>query len=282
MRAKSSNDTGQTCPTMETSKTSPQKLWPTPTSADAWSPSTMASAKREWAKNNLRGIQAATEEIQTACATSLQEDFLANLSALPGSAEARAMTVRSGRRCSALLQNPNPAGCLVKMLLESSAWNSTVCFLTWKISATPSGRLLFRLVPSMPNTDETECGLWPTPTSRDHKDGTAQSCQNVEPNGLLGRVIHLFPTPVASSGAYNKSNHPNAKIRPSLRMMAKKNLWPTPHANCHTGPGQHGTGGQNLQTSVSGSLNPQWVEWLMGYPIGHTDLKDSVTPSSQP
>jgi hypothetical protein len=28
-----------------------------------------------------------------------------------------------------------------------------------------------------------------------------------------------------------------------------------------------------------GSLNPTWVEWLMGYPIGHTDLKDWVTPS---
>ncbi len=26
-----------------------------------------------------------------------------------------------------------------------------------------------------------------------------------------------------------------------------------------------------------GSLNPTWVEWLMGFPIGHTDLKPSVT-----
>ena len=24
----------------------------------------------------------------------------------------------------------------------------------------------------------------------------------------------------------------------------------------------------------SGTLNPMWVEWLMGYPIGWTDLKD--------
>jgi len=23
-----------------------------------------------------------------------------------------------------------------------------------------------------------------------------------------------------------------------------------------------------------GSLNPEWVEWLMGYPVGWTDLKD--------
>jgi len=29
-----------------------------------------------------------------------------------------------------------------------------------------------------------------------------------------------------------------------------------------------------------GSLNPTWVEWLMGYPLGFTDLKPSETPSS--
>jgi len=27
-----------------------------------------------------------------------------------------------------------------------------------------------------------------------------------------------------------------------------------------------------------GQLNPMWVEWLMGFPIGWTDLKDSETP----
>lgn len=30
-----------------------------------------------------------------------------------------------------------------------------------------------------------------------------------------------------------------------------------------------------------GSLNPNWVEWLMGYPIGWTDLGDSATPLSR-
>lgn len=31
---------------------------------------------------------------------------------------------------------------------------------------------------------------WPTPTSRDYKDGSEQSCQNVPSNGLLGREVH--------------------------------------------------------------------------------------------
>jgi hypothetical protein len=34
------------------------------------------------------------------------------------------------------------------------------------------------------------------------------------------------------------------------------------------GPGTAGRdGGENLRTAVSGSLNPSFVEWLMGYPL---------------
>jgi hypothetical protein len=29
---------------------------------------------------------------------------------------------------------------------------------------------------------------------------------------------------------------------------------------------------------ASGSLNPEWVEWLMGFPEGWTDLNPSETP----
>ncbi len=94
-----------------------------------------------------------------------------------------------------------------------------------------------------------QCGLtqqvqmWPTPTTRDWKDGTAESCKNVPPNGLLGRVVH-WP------------------------------MMPTPTSSRRTGLQSHGV------NVVTGSLNPTWVEWLMGYPLGWTDLKDSETPSS--
>jgi hypothetical protein len=33
----------------------------------------------------------------------------------------------------------------------------------------------------------------------------------------------------------------------------------------------------NIQPKAGGRLNPTWVEWLMGYPLGWTDLKDSET-----
>ena len=35
-----------------------------------------------------------------------------------------------------------------------------------------------------------------------------------------------------------------------------------------------------LNAQIGGGLNPNWVEWLMGWPIGHTDLKQSATAKS--
>ena len=67
-------------------------------------------------------------------------------------------------------------------------------------------------------------------------------------------------------------------------------MWPTPTANEDAA----GTPAGNMQKMLGndprlrgttpeewadGTLNPQWVEWLMGYPAGWTDLKDSETPS---
>ncbi len=89
--------------------------------------------------------------------------------------------------------------------------------------------------------------MWPTPTSRDYKDGSAAACRNVPVNGLLGRAVHqdrLLTTPTASDAV-----------------------------------GTHGGGNsRSLRTDAGGQLNPTWVEWLMGFPIGFTELKPSEMP----
>jgi len=36
-------------------------------------------------------------------------------------------------------------------------------------------------------------------------------------------------------------------------------------------------GGEPLSYQVGGQLNPTWVEWLMGFPVGWTDLRDLET-----
>ena len=64
-------------------------------------------------------------------------------------------------------------------------------------------------------------------------------------------------------------------------------MWPTPKAS-ESGPDyawatRKGSGADDLPTAVSrenpsgGQLNPTWVEWLMGFPPGWTDLEPSVT-----
>lgn len=105
-----------------------------------------------------------------------QEDFPASRSVVPGSNEARTMTAISGRKCSESYKRQGQLGLLVRMLLESSAWHSTKCVLTWRRVDTKSSRSLFQLAVSMPRTEETEYGLlrrggamWPTPQAHDAK-----------------------------------------------------------------------------------------------------------------
>tara|TARA_R110000824_G_C14789383_1_gene633044 strand:+ start:215 stop:502 length:288 start_codon:yes stop_codon:yes gene_type:complete len=60
------------------------------------------------------------------------------------------------------------------------------------------------------------------------------------------------------------------------RMMGLK-MWPKPttqDAANNGGKSQYERNSLPLNAAVGGSLNPEWVEWLMGYPIGWTDLKD--------
>lgn len=240
---------------------------------------------------------------------------------LPGNDEARKTTVTSGQKCCALLKSCDPVGSLVKMLLESSVWRSTRCFLTWKPQGTKQGRLLFRLAPSTHRTGENgapllptvramESGcyqysqgkhdhpiltltgvvkLWPTPTTRDYKG--ANSMEHLMCPGKknhkdqLSNAVRLWPTPSASDcgrTAINPHMTGNGTIRhigkngkqSYARLDAVAAMFPTPRANAGTGP-SHSPGRQgapDLQTEIGGQLNPDWVEWLMGFPAGWTEV----------
>ena len=99
---------------------------------------------------------------------------------------------------------------------------------------------------------------WPTPNARDWKDTTEKSSLAVLDRGgqmTLGRAVHKWPTPRAIDGR-PKGNGPRQDTL--------------------TGAINYNDAGERI-----GSLNPTWVEWLMGFPIGWTDLEDSATPSSR-
>ncbi len=142
-----------------------------------------------------------------------------------------------------------------------------------------SSRLLFRLSASMPDICETEFGLWPTPDASEGGPRIPDVKRGPVPG--LKTAVKLWPTTSARDWKSGKSNQHGKNARP-LNEMAT--LYATPRAIYGEHPGMidpsHLTG-QVQQTGASGQLNPNWVEWLMGYPIGHTALKVSATRSSR-
>lgn len=181
----------------------------------------------------------------------------ASRSVLPGSEEARRTTVTSGLKCLELYQNSGPLGSLVRMLLGSSIWHSTKCTLTWKTKVTPSKRLLFRLAPLTRRTGATDAPL----------SGVERWKEKI--TGEDGEPI-LWKTPIASDSA-NREFYHNSRGEPNLSGMVK--MWPTPKAQNSRGNGEkHGDGGPSLDVVVGGQLNPDWVEWLMGFPVGWTEV----------
>ena len=199
-----------------------------------------------------------------------REDFPASRSVTPGSGEARMMTAISGRKCSESYKRQGQIGLLVRMLLESSAWHSTKCVLTWKQKVTKSSRSLFQLAVSMPRTEETESGLLRGGGRCGRLQGHQAEGQTTRRNACDHRDIGeqqiswvlFWPTPKA-----NKV-HPmiTDKNREKLAARNKANLEEVIAGNCN---------------GATGQLNPAWVEWLMGYPMGWTELKDWATPSSR-
>ena len=171
--------------------------------------------------------------------TLFAEDSHANRSVVPGSNEARKMTVTSGRKCLELYQNLSPLGCLVRMLLESSIWHSTRCFLTWKTKATKSKRLLFQLLESEPRIGGTGYGLLPTPVASQLISQWASAKYLLYNNG------------VRNSGA---------KVGSNLSWLLSK--W-------------HLQNGGQEDCLIP---DPCLSEMMMGYPIGYTDLKPLETP----
>jgi hypothetical protein len=147
------------------------------------------------------------------------------------------------------------------MLLATSKWASTKCFLTWKDKVTPAGRLLFQLAPSTPRTDEIGFGWLPTPTVQDGGKAT-KKWRETRQNNLTALVFNphkLIPTHAAA----------DSKGAPKNRFMGS----PTYKANLSEAI--------RFSESSQTQINPQFLEQLMGFPVGWTELKHSEMPSSR-
>lgn len=223
-------------------------------------------------------MQSSTEEQLSLFA----EGSPASLSVLPGSKMAQQMTEASGRKCLESYGKFSPLGSLVKMFLASSVWNSTKCYLTWTVQVTPAKHLIFRLAQSTLTTYAIESGLLPTPTAQPYGNNQGGGSGRVGPvRHSLSSLAKMHPTPTNSMrtiGDLEQARY--AGNDPSRPKYSEANMYPTPTKTDAIKGGKVSPrpGAMGLSETLGGQLNPQWVEWLQGYPIGWTDLKDSETP----
>ena len=100
----------------------------------------------------------------------------------------------------------------------------------------------------------TAVKMWPTPTAQDSEQAGGLGCIASGKRGLsLHQATQQFPTPVRSdykSGSFSQEG------------KTKRDS----HSR-----------GKPLNETIGGQLNPNWVEWLMGWPIGHTALEPLET-----
>jgi len=115
------------------------------------------------------------------------------------------------------------------------------------------------------------------------------------------QAVH-WPTPLAQEAKHGtvtdwemETDHTGTKESLWVKVAkAEQTQWPTPTVcGNYNRKGASKTSGDGLATAVwkkggangktaitiTGSLNPNWVEWLMGYPTGWTVLEDLETPS---
>jgi hypothetical protein len=125
--------------------------------------------------------------------------------------------------------------------------------------------------------DGPELSLLPTPISRDWKDSPGMSLEGVNPNGshrervdTLPRAVFagMWPKPTTSRGGQDTAALARGK---KMNLAASAMLLPTPTASRRSGLQSHGS------NAILGSLNPDWVEWLQGLPIGWTASAPSET-----
>jgi hypothetical protein len=137
--------------------------------------------------------------------------------------------------------------------------------------------------------------MWPTPRAADGEKGTRtpeghQKERERRGNGVdLPTAAKMWPTPTGQDASNNGG--PSQHERNSLPLNAAV-MYPTARTkNLCGGAGSFEqlnklkdagqiTEPERKAMAGGGSLNPTWVEWLMGYPLGWTDLNASETPSS--
>ena len=163
---------------------------------------------------------------------------------------------------------------------ESSLWKTRQVSLmghselfseTWPQSGTILNGTAYPLAPLVLHTHGNGCSLWPTPKA-------SQAGPDFAATETRGRTASLQTVVAAlESGRWTRSPDGSLNV-------------PTAGKNGAIGTDDTGQialvnlmsyGNETDRNARSGGpLNPEWEEWLMGFPIGWSELPLSATPSS--
>ncbi len=148
----------------------------------------------------------------------------------------------------------------VKFDLDTSSWRTSLRslfggFLPFLERFPRSGMMrngrLYRRPRLVPRTLEIDSSLWPTPNTTPERPFRGNP---VAPGPSLMEAVKMWPTPQAFDATDLQRSQEaldRAKTRGGCRNLREE-----------------------VKTDGStGQLNPRWVEWLMGFPDGWTDLE---------
>lgn len=196
--------------------------------------------------------------------------------------------VTYGLRCSELSESCARIALSVRTYLESSRLPPGKWSRIWSRQGITSSCSVLKLRLSELGTGEQGCSLWPTPTALDPAKERMKSTQqagNSRHSLDLPRAVRLWPTPRANEGKdVLQSVPPSRQKEPgkcNLTQAVALEMLATPCARDYrTGQRRRWEDpkrANNLNDQIGGQLNPTWVEWLQGFPIGWTDLNASET-----
>jgi hypothetical protein len=136
-------------------------------------------------------------------------------------------------------------------------------------------------------------GRLPTPVATD-----ANGARNATSNRKLGAKfstgttltdalwLGMLPTPTATDATHGgRVTERKARNGGNLVEAVSMRLLPTPTAHLAKETGAPSESSRNsptlgMATGAGGSLHPQFVEWMMGFPKGWTDLDDDDQPTT--
>lgn len=141
----------------------------------------------------------------------------------------------------------------------------------------------------------TSAVRWSTPTTRDAESPAkiTRGAGSLDRGNELVRPLGLqvlWPTPCSTdangAGSRNVEGslaHAGVSLTDAVRGDGGRGRWPTPAASDEKGSVQPGQRRGQLSETVAGlKLSPDWVEWLMNWPVGWSSLEPLADATALP